>query len=173
MGNETVAGWVRHVWQQVQDSEAKGMQQQFFAADYVRHSTEADYTLDEFVTILRERREAFPDLVTTIEDVVVDGDRVAYRWSSVGHHQGVYLGVPPTGRRVKASGITISRIQKGKFAEDRASWNKVSVLRNLVSFPFFHHIAHRDHEPPAFPSACWKSTSFVLGASLTVTTNSG
>ncbi|WP_405559962.1 ester cyclase [Streptomyces sp. NBC_01180] len=29
-------------------------------------------------------RNAFPDLTTTIEDVIVDGDRICYRWSSIG-----------------------------------------------------------------------------------------
>lgn len=136
MSNEVIATWVRHVWQQIHESEAKGMQQ-FFADDYVRHASEADYNRDQFVATLRERHEAFPDLVTTIEDVVVDGDRVAYRWSSVGHHEGTYLGVPATGKLVNASGITISRIADGRIAEDWASWNKVSVLHSLGVLPIF------------------------------------
>ena len=136
MGNETIVAWVHHIWEQINQGAAVGMQQ-FFTDDYVRHASEADYSRDEFVAILQERHEAFPDLVTKIDDVIVDRDRVAYRWSSVGHHGGIYLGVPPTGRLVTASGITISRMRDGKIAEDWASWNKVSVLHSLGVLPIF------------------------------------
>lgn len=136
MSSDAVSAWLRHVWQQIHASEAKSMQQ-FFADDYVRHSSEADYSRDDFVSTLRERHEAFPDLVSTIEDIVVDGDKLAYRWTSTGHHEGTYLGVPPTGKLVTASGITISRIQDGKIAEDWATWNKVSVLHSLGVIPIF------------------------------------
>src|SRR3712207_2971834 len=47
-----------------------------------------------------EFRRAFPDVVSTIEDLVAEGDKVVARWSAQATHQGEYLGVPPTGNRV-------------------------------------------------------------------------
>ncbi|MCZ2849879.1 ester cyclase [Modestobacter sp. VKM Ac-2978] len=136
MGNDGVVGWIHYVWDQINKSAAQGMHQ-FFTDDYVRHASEADYSREEFVDTLRERHQAFPDLVSRIDDVIVDGDRLAYRWSSTGHHEGPYLGVPPTGKLVTASGITISALRGGKIAEEWASWNKVSVLHSLGVLPIF------------------------------------
>jgi steroid delta-isomerase-like uncharacterized protein len=107
----------------------------YFSEDYVRHSGEDDYSRDEFAEVLKSLYAGFPDLITTTEDLVAEGDRVAYRWVSVGTHLGPYLGVPPTYRRVKASGITLSRLEAGVIVEDWTSWDKASVLHQLGIIP--------------------------------------
>jgi len=108
----------------------------FLTDDYVRHSSEGDYTRDGFRAVLAALHAGFPDLVSSIEDAVVEGDRIAYRWTSEGTHLGEYMGVPATRKRVNAHGITISRIAPdGRIAEDWASWNKVSVLHALGIIP--------------------------------------
>ena len=57
--------------------------------DYRRRSAGDDegLTRDQFKATITTTRTAFPDLVTTVEDVVVEGDRAAVRWHSVGTHQ--------------------------------------------------------------------------------------
>jgi hypothetical protein len=51
---------------------------------------------------------AFPNLHFTIEDQLAEADLVAthYRWS--GTHTGEFMGIPPTGKQVTVSGISIS-----------------------------------------------------------------
>jgi steroid delta-isomerase-like uncharacterized protein len=109
---------------------------EFFAEDFVRHSSEGDYSREQFAAVVAALHAGFPDLEARIEDTVVDGDKVAYRWVSDGTHLGEYLGVPPTNRRVRATGITISRFgADGRMVEDWASWNKTSVLHTLGIIP--------------------------------------
>jgi predicted ester cyclase len=64
-------------------------------------------------------REAFEDLSFEIEDVLVDGDRVAVRWTMRGTHAGPLFGVAPSAEEVEASGIEIDRFEDGKLV---ASW---------------------------------------------------
>jgi steroid delta-isomerase-like uncharacterized protein len=109
--------------------------ERFFAPGYVRHSSEGDYTREGLAEILRGLFAGFPDLSTVTEDVIGEGDRVAYRWVSTGTHLGPYLGIPATHKQVVATGITISRFEHGLIAEDWASWNKVSVLHDLGIIP--------------------------------------
>jgi predicted ester cyclase len=45
------------------------------------------------------------------------------------------MGVPPTHKRITATGITISRLEGGRIVEEWASWNKVSVLHTLGIIP--------------------------------------
>ncbi|MBS1881255.1 MAG: ester cyclase [Actinobacteria bacterium] len=109
---------------------------EFFAEDYVRHSSEGDYDRDQFGEILAALHAGFPDLASSTEETVAEGDRVAYRWVSDGTHAAEYLGVPPTNRRVRATGITISRFgPDGRIVEDWSSWNKTSVLHALGIVP--------------------------------------
>jgi predicted ester cyclase len=53
-------------------------------------------------------RAVFPDLEIQVDDQVVDGDRVASRWTARGTNRG---------RRATVTGITISHIQDGKIVE--------------------------------------------------------
>jgi steroid delta-isomerase-like uncharacterized protein len=77
-----------------------------------------------WVTLLR----AFPDLHVAIEDVVAEGDKVVYRNTVTGTHQGEYRGLPPTGRSVTYNEIFIIRFADGRIAE---IWGVVDVLAQL------------------------------------------
>ena len=61
-------------------------------------------------------RGAFPDLHFTIEAQVAEGDRVVTRWTAGGTNTGSLGGMPPTGKAVVVSGISIERIAGGKVA---------------------------------------------------------
>jgi predicted ester cyclase len=60
----------------------------------------------------------FPDLQCTIEDMLAEGDTVAFRWTIRGTHGGEYEGLAPTGKPVQTTGITIQRFVAGKIVED-------------------------------------------------------
>ncbi|UCE36156.1 MAG: ester cyclase [Thermoplasmata archaeon] len=62
-------------------------------------------------------RSAFPDLHTTVEDMVSEDDRVVARLTMRGTHKGEFMGIPATGKEISISGIDIVRLSKGKVAE--------------------------------------------------------
>lgn len=76
------------------------------------------------VTLLR----AFPDIHVAIEDVVAEGDKVVYRNTVTGTHQGEYRGMPPTGRSVTYGEIFILRFAGGRIAE---IWGVVDVFAQM------------------------------------------
>src|SRR5215210_8300890 len=65
-------------------------------------------------------RRGFPDVISTIEDLIAEGDKVVARWRSRATHQGDYMGIAPTGKEVEFTGISFYRIEGGKIAQ---SWN--------------------------------------------------
>jgi steroid delta-isomerase-like uncharacterized protein len=89
------------------------------ATDYVDHSIPSG--LPPGTEGLKQANttyhSAFPHLKATLEDIFAEGDRVAFRWSVSGTHLGDWLGVPPTGNHVTATGITIFRMAGGKVVE--------------------------------------------------------
>jgi len=80
---------------------------------------------------------AFPDVRITIDDQIAEGDQVVSRWTGQGTHRGELMGVAPTGRQVKVSGIQIDRISGGKFVEGWVNWDTMGMLQQLgvVSIP--------------------------------------
>ena len=58
---------------------------------------------------------AVPDLRTWSEDMVAEEDEVAARWMAEGTQEGELLGVPPTGKRFRFSGMSICRMAGGRW----------------------------------------------------------
>jgi steroid delta-isomerase-like uncharacterized protein len=62
-------------------------------------------------------RAAVPDLQFTLEEVIVDGDIAANRWSMTGTQKGEFMGRPSTGQKMTMSGLAMVRLADGKIAE--------------------------------------------------------
>jgi predicted ester cyclase len=103
--------------------------------DYVRYSGSGNADRAGWIRTYLELRAAFPDLVTNTLVTLAEDEWYAYRWSAVGHHKGAYFGVPPTGKLVNATGITMTRIRNGLIVEEHSSWNKADVMHTLGIIP--------------------------------------
>jgi steroid delta-isomerase-like uncharacterized protein len=64
----------------------------------------------------------FPDLRLSVEETLVDGERIAVRFTVRGAHQGPFQGIPPTGRQIAAQGITVLHYREGRVI---ARWNQL------------------------------------------------
>ena len=80
-------------------------------------------------------RSGFPDLHITIEDWVVEGDKVAARFTARGTHKGPLMGVPPTGKQTTITGIDILRFENGKIAEHWGNQDLLGMLQQLGAIP--------------------------------------
>jgi predicted ester cyclase len=76
-------------------------------------------------------RRGFPDVISTIEDLIAEGDKVVARWRSRATHQGDYMGIAPTGNRVGFTGISFYRIEGGKIAESWNSEDQLGLMRQI------------------------------------------
>lgn len=68
---------------------------------------------------------AFPDLRTHVEDLVIDepGARVSVRWSATGTNREAYMGIGPTQRTTRISGIEIIEIRAGRIVRRWGEWD--------------------------------------------------
>lgn len=106
---------------------------EFFAPNYRRYLTPSTQPLTAGGQQERAARlrEAFPDAQATLEDIVAEGDRVAYRLTLRGTHRGAFLGVPATEKRVTVSFTAIVRIEDGKIAEEWGGLDQIDLLQQL------------------------------------------
>ncbi len=78
---------------------------------------------------------AFPDWRVEIEDIIADEDSVAVRWTGEVTHQGVFHGIPATGKRLSVCGINVYRIEEGKISAEWEQMDSVSMLQQLGVLP--------------------------------------
>ena len=78
---------------------------------------------------------AFPDLHVTIDDIIAEGDKVVWRVSLTGTHNGEFLGIAPTGKQISNKGITIVRMVDGQFAEGWQNGDDLGMLQQIGAIP--------------------------------------
>jgi steroid delta-isomerase-like uncharacterized protein len=109
----------------------------FMSEDIVQHVPfpSQDPGLSGFQDMLRSARVAFPDIRWSVEEQMVDGDRVLTRFAWTGTHLGPFLGVPATGRRVSVSGMALDRLVEGKIKETRFLMDTFGLMTQLGVLP--------------------------------------
>lgn len=84
-----------------------------------------------YIDMFTAMRAAFPDLKATPEHITADDDTVALAYTIEGTHQGPLMGIPPTGKKIKARGVQIGRFENGKLVERWGSSDQLGILQQL------------------------------------------
>jgi predicted ester cyclase len=105
------------------------------AADYIGHAPDSMHLPaldnDAWVAFLDTFLEGFPDLHLQVQDTVADEEMSAQRILFTGTHTGHFRGLPPTGRKVRFSGLEISRMVDGKAAEHWFQMDTLTMFQQL------------------------------------------
>jgi steroid delta-isomerase-like uncharacterized protein len=113
-----------------------GMAEEFLSPDIVMHfAGQQQHGRDAYLAVVAANRDAFADLVWTVNDMVADGDTVAVRYIMTGTQHGTFAGVLPTGNAVVAQSMAFYRLADGKIVEERAQLDMLAVLQQLDAVP--------------------------------------
>jgi predicted ester cyclase len=104
------------------------------ASDYVLHPEEVRGP-DGLKEMVEGYRNALSGLRVTIDQQFTDGDYVATRITISGRHDGDLMGTPPTGKDVAFGGITISRCEGGRIAEEWELTDMLGLLGQIDALP--------------------------------------
>jgi steroid delta-isomerase-like uncharacterized protein len=101
--------------------------------DYVRVSKASgnEAGLAELKQEILAVREGFPDLTTTIDNFVLDGDTAAIFWTTKGTHTRPFHGVPATHRQVETRGSNVLELREGRIARETVTWDGSELLCSL------------------------------------------
>jgi steroid delta-isomerase-like uncharacterized protein len=86
---------------------------------------------DGYRTFFTGLRAAFPDLSVALETLVADEDSIAIAYTLTGTQNGPFMGIAPTGRRMKIRGMQISKFKDGKMVERWGSSDELGLLHQL------------------------------------------
>ena len=80
---------------------------------------------------------AFPDLQLEVEQILASGDHVISRIRLTGTHEGSYLGIPATNKRVSFKACNVVELRNGKAIRARLYADNASLLQQLgaISLP--------------------------------------
>ena len=74
---------------------------------------------------------AFSDVELFIDSVVAEGDQAAVISRMTGTHQGEFMGLPPTGKRIEFQFVALQRFENDKIAHERRIYDFSGLLIKL------------------------------------------
>jgi steroid delta-isomerase-like uncharacterized protein len=122
-----VKRWFEEVWNKGRAEAIEEM----FATEGIAHGLSDDEANpvqgpENFRVFHSTFREAFPNMIITVEDMIAEGDKVVARCSVRGKHTGNSLGIAATQSPVDFTGIAIVRMEDGKIVE---AWNNFDFMK--------------------------------------------
>ncbi len=136
MSTEDNKALVRRLYEEVFNQRKLAVVDELCTTHHVFHNPPTTlHGREEFKQLLSLYFTAFPDARFTVEDQIVQGDKVASRYTFRGTHQGELMGIPPTGKQVTVTGITINRIAGGKSEEGWLNFDALGMLQQLGVIP--------------------------------------
>jgi steroid delta-isomerase-like uncharacterized protein len=88
------------------------------------------------MAFFRMWRAAFPDMRMDVQDVVAGGDKVVFRARASGTHEGEFLGVPATGKRIDVQLIDIIRFDDDGLAHEHwGLFDTMTMMQQLGVVP--------------------------------------
>ena len=90
---------------------------------------------DGYLAIIEMMRSGFPDIQWSLEDKVVEENKVAARFIMTGTHNGTFFGVPPTGKAIKVQAINFYRFSNGQIVEEYGQPDMLGLLQQIGAVP--------------------------------------
>jgi ketosteroid isomerase-like protein len=127
---------LRRMFDEVVNQGRLEVADELFAADFVDHGPMGRMEGREtFKQMIRQWRDAVPDVHCEIDTVIVEGDLCAWLVRTTGTHTGDGLGFPATNRRFETVSANIGRFRDGLAAEHWAEQGMFPMLTQLGIVP--------------------------------------
>ena len=105
------------------------------AVFYVPGRTEPMQGPEGYLAIIAMMRSGFPDIQWTLDELIIDSDKVAARFTMTGTHQGAFFGVPPTGKPIRVRAINIYHFLSGQIVEEYGQPDLLSLMQQIGALP--------------------------------------
>lgn len=117
-------------------AEALAFIDEHWAADVIMHTALGDMRgLKDGEKLLGGFYDAFPDIHFTLDDVIVEGDKAALRYTITGTHKGAFMGIPPTDKKITVWALEIDHVVNGKLVEYWSRFDTLSFMQQLGVVP--------------------------------------
>jgi predicted ester cyclase len=122
--------FVRSLIEEVMNKRQPAAVDRFLATDFIEHNPNLPQGRDGRKQFVAAVLAGFSDYRGEIVEILAEGDKVVVRTQWSGTQDGPFLGLPPSGNKVRFSTADFFRIEGGKVAEH---WDVVDSLPRAVA----------------------------------------
>ena len=127
---------VRRFYEEMNNGRRNELAAELFSADHQLHDPQvpAEVGPDGIVAVVSPYQTGVNGH-WEINDIFSSDDKVVVRWTGTGEHVAEINGIPPTGKRIDVSAISIHRMEGGLIAETWEVWDTLGFLQQLGVVP--------------------------------------
>ena len=128
---------VKRIVQEIWNGGNLDLADELIAPDYVDNvsGTGSQVGPNGFKEAVNGVRDAFPDFVITINDMIAEDDKVVLVWTFIGTHKGELMSIAPTDKLIEFDGIYLYRFKDGKLMERSGKRDMFKLMSQLGAVP--------------------------------------
>jgi len=104
---------------------------ELYAPDFIDHASTGDRSLEQMKQFEAMATAAFPDAKFTVDNMVAEGDKVAFQVHCRMTHKGTFRGVAPTGKKIEVINTHIVKIVANKVMEWWGTMDNLGMMQQL------------------------------------------
>lgn len=135
MSTEANKAAIREFFEQVWNQGDEAAIDRFVAEQAAGNDADFGKGREGFKQQWRQWQSAFPDIHFEIEEMIAEGDTVVARWTLTGTHQGPFLGLAPTGKRIRVGGMSLDHLKDGVLVSGFDGWDNLGLRQQLGLIP--------------------------------------
>ena len=111
--------------------------ERFVAPNYVEHDPMPDQApgAQGLQDMMQMFYAGFPDMKGTVNQIISEGDVVSVALTTTGTHNGDFMGIPATGKKISITEVHMVRIADGKMVEHWGLADGMTMMQQLGVMP--------------------------------------
>ena len=123
---------LEHLWDEVWNKRNYSVIDEVYSTNIHYHGASMELNgINELKQLTNTFSSAFHDTKITLDLLFAKDNLVAQKFLFEGIHDGTFEEIPPTSKRIKLSGIAISRLEKGKITEEWQMFDELGMMQQL------------------------------------------
>jgi len=117
-------------WFEAENKKDLASLDEFVATDFDDHTHQLRGR-EEYKQFITAIGKGFPDFHETIKDIIAEGNKVWVFFEITGTHTGEWMGLAPTGKKIRVRLVEIFRIVDDKVAEEWEVSDELDFYKQL------------------------------------------
>lgn len=88
-----------------------------------------------YLNVIAMMRSGFPDIQWSLDEMVVEPNKVAARYTMRGTHEGAFAGIAPTGRKISVQALNIYELCNGQIIREIGQPDMMALMQQIGGAP--------------------------------------